>query len=69
MARLEPRYCCSFGGKELDTIKKRQEEATSKETLQDLEETSKNTDADTSDGPSPDGALDEADELKDADPV
>ena len=53
----------------MDTIKKRQEEATSKETLQDLEETSEDTDADTSDGPSPDGAFDEADELKDADPV
>ena len=53
----------------MDTIKKRQEEATSKETLQDLEEVSKDTSADTSDGPSPDGAFDESDELKDADPT
>jgi hypothetical protein len=46
-------------------------EATSKETVEDLE---KNEDAvkDTSDDsnmPSPDGALDDSDELKDADPV
>lgn len=55
----------------MDTIKKRQEEATSKETLQDLEdETSLDTDkTDNSDGPSPDGAFDEEDELKDADPT
>lgn len=53
----------------MDTLKKRQDEATSKETLQDLEEVSKDTDADSSDGPSPDGALDESDELKDADPT
>jgi hypothetical protein len=55
----------------VDTIKKRQEEATSKETLSDLEdETSLDTDdADDSDGPSPDGAFDEEDELKDADPI
>jgi hypothetical protein len=55
----------------LDTIKKRQDEATSKETLGDLEnETALDTDeTDDSDGPSPDGAFDEADELKDADPT
>lgn len=55
----------------MDTIKKRQEDATSKETLQDLEnETALDTDkTDNSDGPSPDGAFDEADELKDADPT
>jgi hypothetical protein len=55
----------------MESVKKRQEEATSKETLQDLEnETSLDTDgADDSDGPSPDGAFDEADELKDADPT
>jgi hypothetical protein len=55
----------------LDSIKKRQEEATSKDTLKDLEEeTSLDTDkTDTSDGPSPDGAFDEADELKEADPT
>lgn len=53
----------------MDTIKKRQDEATSKETLQDLEEVSEDTGADDSDGPSPDGAFDETDELKDADPT
>lgn len=55
----------------MDTIKKRQEEATSKETLKDLEdETALDTDdTDNSDGPSPDGAFDESDELKDADPT
>ena len=55
----------------MDSVKKRQEEATSKETLQDLEdETALDTDeTDNSDGPSPDGVFDEADELKDADPT
>lgn len=54
----------------MDT-KKRQDDATSKETLKDLEdETSLEAeDTDESDGPSPDGAFDEADELKDADPI
>jgi hypothetical protein len=55
----------------LDTIKKRQEDATSNETLSDLEdETSFDADeTDETDGPSPDGAFDDEDELKDADPV
>jgi hypothetical protein len=53
----------------LDTIKKRQDEATSKETLKDLEESEKTVESDDSDGPSPDGTLDEPDELKDADPI
>ena len=55
----------------MDSVKKRQEEATSKETLKDLEAEGslEGTEADDSDGPSPDGAFDESDELKDADPV
>ncbi|HVF23353.1 MAG TPA: hypothetical protein VM941_09770 [Pyrinomonadaceae bacterium] len=58
----------------MDTIKKRQEEATSKDTLSDLEEetsldTDDTDDTDDSDGPSPDGAFDDEDELKDADPI
>ena len=55
----------------METVKKRQEEATSKETLKDLEdETVLDTDkTDNADGPSPDGAFDESDELKDADPT
>ena len=55
----------------MDTIKKRQEDATSKETLSDLEdESSVDTDeTDENGGPSPDGASDDEDELKDADPV
>lgn len=55
----------------MDTIKGRHEDATSKETLKDLEdETALETDeTDDTDGPSPDGAFDEADELKDADPT
>jgi hypothetical protein len=53
----------------LDTIRKRQDDATSSETLEDLEEVSTDTEPDDSDGPSPDGAFDEEDELKDADPV
>lgn len=55
---------------ELDTIKKRQDDATSNETLEDIEESEANTDdADDSDGPSPDGTLDEPEELRDADPM
>ena len=55
---------------ELDTIKKRQDDATSDETLEDIEESEANTDdTDDSDGPSPDGTLDEPEELHDADPM
>jgi hypothetical protein len=54
---------------DLDT-KKRQEEATSKETLEDLEDDEVSWDEDdTDDGPSPDGAFDEPDELEDAGPI
>jgi hypothetical protein len=54
----------------MDTLKKRQDEATSSETLEDLEdESSLDTDETDEDGLSPDGAFDEADELKDADPL
>ena len=61
----------------MDTIKKRQEEATSKETLKDLEDevslatdNTDNTDeTDNTPAPSPDGAFDEPGELKDADPL
>lgn len=49
-------------------VKKRQDDATSKETLEDLEESEDSVDTDETDGPSPDGAFDDADELKDADP-
>lgn len=46
-------------------------DATSKETLEDLEEneTSVNDESDDTNVPSPDGTLDESDELKDADPM
>jgi hypothetical protein len=58
------------GANKLDTIKKREDEATSKETLKDVEESEADTgDVDDEDGPSPDGALDEPDELHDADPM
>ena len=54
----------------MDTIKKREEEATSKETLAEIEESEVDTgNADEGDGPSPDGALDEPEELHDADPM
>lgn len=53
----------------MDTIKKREDEATSKETLHDIEESETDTDVDETDGPSPDGALDEPDELHNADPM
>ena len=52
----------------MDTVKKRQEDATSKETVEDLEDDD-TLDTDDTDGPSPDGAFDEEDELKDADPI
>jgi hypothetical protein len=46
-------------------------DATSKETLQDLEEKEavETGASDDAEMPSPDGAFDEADELKEADPV
>jgi hypothetical protein len=46
-------------------------DATSKETLEDLEENqaSVKDQSDNTNLPSPDGAFDESDELKDADPV
>jgi hypothetical protein len=47
-------------------------EATSKETLKDLEDSEAASSADDSDldpGPSPDGAFDESDETKDAGPM
>ena len=46
-------------------------DATSDETLEDLEENeeSMEDDSDTADLHSPDGAFDDAEELKDADPV
>ena len=54
----------------MDTIKQRDDEATSKETLKDIEESEANTgDVDDADGLSPDGALDEPEELHDADPM
>ncbi|HEU4770001.1 MAG TPA: hypothetical protein VFS77_21725 [Pyrinomonadaceae bacterium] len=55
----------------METPKKREDEATSKETLQEIEESEATTenDADDSDGPSPDGALDDPNELHEADPM
>jgi len=55
----------------MESVKKRQDDATSKETLSDLEdEVSLDRDeTDDTDGPSPDGAFDGPDELKDADPT
>ena len=55
----------------METPKKREDEATSKETLKDIEESEATTenDVDDDDGPSPDGALDEPNELHEADPM
>lgn len=53
-------------------LKDRLSEATSDETLSDLEETeseSGSTNSERDPGPSPDGLLDEPDELKDAGPM
>ena len=54
-----------------DALEQRKSDATSDETLSDVEETGNDTgSSDSSDpGPSPDGRLDEADELKDAGPM
>ena len=48
-----------------------EKDPTSKKTVEDLEEDEDLSTDDSNDGslPSPDGAFDEADELKDADPV
>lgn len=55
----------------MENVKKRQEDATSKETLKDLEDevSLEDDEADDTDGPSPDGAFDETDEVKKSDPV
>ena len=55
----------------MDTVKKRQEDATSKETLEDLEEEDSSSEDFVGDdgGLSPDGTFDEEDELKKADPL
>ena len=55
----------------LETPKKREDEATSKETLKDIEESESvpENDVNEGDGPSPDGALDEPNELHEADPM
>jgi hypothetical protein len=49
-------------------VKKRQDDATSKETLEDLEDAEDSVETNETEGPSPDGAFDDAHELKDADP-
>ena len=62
-------------GPESDNAKKleeRKSEATSDKTLSDLEQTetdSSSTDTGLDPGPSPDGMLDEPDEIKDAGPI
>ena len=53
-------------------LAQREQEATTKETLKDVEEKEKNrtaSDESHDKPPSPDGAVDESRELKDADPV
>jgi hypothetical protein len=55
-----------------DVLTEREEEATSKETLKDLEQKEKSSSAvnETREKPlSPDGALDEERKIKDADPI
>ena len=55
-----------------DLVADRKSEATSDETLSDVEETENDAragDSGVDPGPSPDGRLDEADELKDAGPM
>jgi len=55
-----------------DPLREREEEATEKETLKDLEDSFGSSDTDESDDrevPSPDGSFDEEDELEQADPI
>ena len=55
-----------------DALEQRKSDATSDETVTDIEESEKGTTSSGSQpdpGPSPDGRLDEADELKDAGPM
>ncbi len=55
-----------------ELLNERKSEATSDETLSDLQETEKDSGSDTprhDPGLSPDGALDESDEIKDAGPT
>lgn len=55
-----------------DALKQRKSDATSEETVDDVAQTEKDANASNSKpdaGPSPDGRLDEGDELKDAGPM
>lgn len=54
-----------------NALEQRKSDATSDETVSDVEESEKNTSSsdDRDPGPSPDGRLDESDELKDAGPM
>ena len=55
-----------------DALEQRKSDATSDETVDDVEKTEKDagsSDSNRGPGPSPDGRLDEADELKDAGPM
>jgi hypothetical protein len=52
----------------MDTLKRR-EDATSDDTLEDLEDDEFEVDEDDSDGLSPDGDFDDEEDLKDADPI
>lgn len=53
-----------------DALEQRKSDATSDETLSDAEETGQDkSSSDGAPGPSPDGRLDEPDELKDAGPM
>lgn len=54
----------------MESVKKRQEEATSKETLEDLEKSEASVHADETEAPYPDGELDdEEDEMNNAEPI
>lgn len=58
--------------KKEDALEQRKSDATSDETLSQIEETEKgssSSDTGLDPGPSPDGRLDESDELKDAGPM
>lgn len=54
-----------------NALEQRKSDATSDETVSDVEESEKNSSSsdDRDPGPSPDGRLDESDELKDAEPM
>lgn len=72
MQESKDRKATAHKNESKDMLSERESEAASDETLNDLEETEKDsnsTDTGLDPGPSPDGMLDQPDEIKDAGPI